>query len=116
MLHEEPRGTGLTQAQKRRLDEIEDHFRAADPVLEYAPRTARLPQISVDPTEAGVIALIAAPLIVFATIFLGLGAGFVCAVVAIILAHFRVRYGRRSLCYRTATGRRRLRRSRPVED
>ena len=96
MLYEPPRDPCLSEAQHRQLIEMEQHLRVSDPVLEHSLRTVRLPTSALDPTQAGMIAFIAAPIIILATVLLGVVAGAGVALLAIIVANLRVRYLARS--------------------
>ena len=96
MLDEPPRVPNLSEAQHRELKEIEQHLRATDPVLEYSLSAVRSPSATTDLIAAGVIALIAAPLILLATLLLGVGAGALLAVLALIIALVRARRSKRS--------------------
>ena len=86
MLYEPPRDPCLSEAQHRQLIEIEQHMRVSDPVLENSLRTVRLPTRAVDHTQAGMIAFIASPLIILASILLGVGVGAIVALLTIIVA------------------------------
>ena len=96
MLYEPPRDPCLSEAEHRQLIEMEQHMRVSDPVLEHSLRTVRLPARVVDPTQAGVIAFIAVPIIILVSVVLGAGVGGLVALLAILVANVRVRYLARS--------------------
>ena len=96
MLYEPPRDPCLSEAQHRQLIEIEQHMRVSDPVLENSLRTVRPQTTSIDPTQAGMIAFIACPIIILVTVLLGPAVAGLVALLAILFANLRVRYNARS--------------------
>lgn len=84
MFQRRPRNPNMSESENRRLDEIEQQLVMDDPHLERSLRTGRGSSSRVDPVYAGILALIATPLLVVVAYFGGPVVGAVATGVVLV--------------------------------
>ncbi|HEY4007048.1 MAG TPA: DUF3040 domain-containing protein [Pseudonocardia sp.] len=84
MFQRRPRNPNLSESENRRLHEIEQQLGMDDPHLERSLRTGRGSRNAIDPVHAGILALIATPLLLVVAYFGGPVVGAVATGVVLV--------------------------------